>query len=47
MSGPQGMQQEMQQLYRGVRRETSFIEPELLHVGSATIESVHRRPNRG
>ena len=35
---PQGMQQEMQQIYARFGAEASFIEPEVLKVGSATIE---------
>ena len=38
LSGPQGMQQEMQQIFAKFAAEASFVEPELLKVGSATIE---------
>jgi len=38
VSGPQGMQQEMQQIYANFSAQASFIEPEILKVGSATIE---------
>ena len=38
VSGPQGMQQEMQQLYAEFAAHASYIEPEVLRVGSATIE---------
>ena len=38
LSGPQGMQQEMQQIFAKFGAEASFVEPELLKVGSATIE---------
>ena len=38
VSGPQGMQQEMQQLYAEFAAQASYIEPEVLRVGSATIE---------
>ncbi|MBI4265093.1 MAG: oligoendopeptidase F [Acidobacteria bacterium] len=37
-SEPQGMQQEMQQLYAEFSAQASFIEPEILRVGSAAIE---------
>jgi oligoendopeptidase F len=37
-SGPQGMQQEMQQLYADFGATASFIEPEILRVGQPTIE---------
>jgi oligoendopeptidase F len=37
-SGPQGMQQEMQQLYANFAAQASFIEPEVLHVGKETID---------
>jgi oligoendopeptidase F len=36
---PQGMQQEMQQLYASFGAQAAFIEPEVLRVGTATIES--------
>jgi oligoendopeptidase F len=35
---PQGMQQEMQQIYAQFGAEASYIEPEILKVGSATID---------
>jgi len=38
LSEPQGMQQEMQQLYASFGAQASFIEPEVLRVGSAAIE---------
>ncbi len=38
LSGPQGMQQEMQQIFAKFGAEASFVEPELLKVGSATID---------
>jgi oligoendopeptidase F len=37
-SGPQGMQQEMQQIYARFGAEASFMEPELLKAGSAVVE---------
>ena len=37
-AGPQGMQQEMQQLAADFKAQTSYIEPELLHVGLDTLE---------
>ena len=37
-SGPQGMQQEMQQLYADFGAQAAFIEPELLKVGAETID---------
>jgi len=37
-SGPQGMQQEMQQLYADFGAHASFIEPEILRTGESTIE---------
>ena len=40
VSEPQGMQQEMQQIFAQFGAEASFIEPEILKVGSATIEKV-------
>ena len=39
VSEPQGMQQEMQQLYASFGAQAAFIEPEVLRVGTATIES--------
>src|SRR5262245_34631265 len=36
---PQGMQQEMQQLYASFGAQAAFIEPEVLRVGTTTIES--------
>ena len=38
-SGPQGMQQEMQQLYATFGAQAAFVEPEILKIGSATIET--------
>jgi oligoendopeptidase F len=38
VSEPQGMQQEMQQTFAQFGAEASFVEPELLKVGSATVE---------
>ena len=38
ISEPQGMHQEMQQIYAHLAAEASFIEPEVLKVGTATIE---------
>jgi oligoendopeptidase F len=38
-SGPQGMQQEMQQLTADFKAQTSYIEPELLHVGLDTLNA--------
>ena len=38
LSGPQGMQQEMQQLFARFGAEAAFIEPEILKVEQATIE---------
>ena len=38
VSEPQGMQQEMQQIYAQFGAEASFIEPEVLKGGTATIE---------
>jgi len=37
-AGPQGMQQEMQQLAADFKAQISYIEPELLRVGLATLE---------
>jgi oligoendopeptidase F len=37
-AGPQGMQQEMQQLYADLGATASYIEPETLRVGQAAIE---------
>jgi oligoendopeptidase F len=39
LSEPQGMQQEMQNLYASFGAQASFVEPELLRVGAQTIES--------
>jgi oligoendopeptidase F len=39
VSEPLGMQQEMQQLYAGFGAQAAFIEPELLRLGRARIES--------
>jgi len=38
VSGPQGMQQEMQHAYATFSAEASYIEPEILKLGSATID---------
>src|SRR6476619_3400135 len=38
-SGPQGMQQEMQQLTADFKAQASYIEPELLHVGLDTLDA--------
>src|SRR6185503_534955 len=38
-SGPQGMQQEMQQLTADFKAQTSYIEPELLRVGLDTLDA--------
>ena len=38
-SGPQGMQQEMQQIASQFGAQASFVEPEILKVGTATIET--------
>ena len=38
LSEPQGMQQEMQNLYAAFGAQAAFIEPELLRVGAATVE---------
>jgi oligoendopeptidase F len=37
-SGPQGMQQEMQQIYSTFAAQASYIEPELLKVGKETVD---------
>ena len=39
ISGPQGMQQEMQQIYASFGAQASYIEPEVLKVGSATVDT--------
>jgi len=39
-AGPQGMQQEMQQLTADFKAQTSYIEPELLRVGLATLDAL-------
>jgi oligoendopeptidase F len=38
LSGPQGLQQEMQQLFAKFGAEAAFVEPELLKVGKAAVE---------
>ena len=38
LSEPEGMQQEMQQIYARYGAEASFIEPEVLKIGTATVE---------
>src|SRR6185436_18218606 len=37
-SGPQGMQQEMQQLYANFAAQASYMEPEILKIGAAKID---------
>jgi oligoendopeptidase F len=37
-SAPQGMQQEMQQLYAAFGAQVSYVEPEILKAGAATVE---------
>ena len=39
LSEPQGMHQEMQQLYAEFSAQASYIEPEILRVGDATIDT--------
>jgi len=39
LSEPQGMQQEMQNLYASFGAQASYVEPELLRVGAQTVES--------
>ena len=39
LSEPQGMHQEMQQLYAEFSAQASYIEPEILRIGEATIEA--------
>jgi oligoendopeptidase F len=39
LSGPQGMQQEMQLLFARFGAEAAFVEPEILKAGTATIET--------
>jgi oligoendopeptidase F len=39
VSGPQGMQQEMQQIYAKFGAEASYMEPEILKVGGPTVET--------
>ena len=43
VSEPQGMQQEMQQLYAKFGAEAAFIEPEVLKVGQRHGREVHCR----
>src|SRR6187399_1895024 len=38
LAEPQGMQQEMQNLYAAFGAQAAFVEPELLRVGAAAIE---------
>jgi oligoendopeptidase F len=38
LSGPQGMQQEMQQIFAKFGAEAAFIEPEILKIGKGTVE---------
>ena len=47
VSGPQGMQQEMQQLYANFGAEASYIEPEILKIGERDDREVRSPPNRG
>ena len=44
LSGPQGMQQEMQQLFARFGAEAAFVEPEILKVGKETIEKAIGEP---
>jgi oligoendopeptidase F len=37
-AGPQGMQQEMQQLAADFKAQTSYVDPELLRIGIATLD---------
>src|SRR5688572_20873257 len=46
ISEPQGMQQEMQQIYAHFGAEASFIEPEVLKVGTTTIEKFRSEERR-
>ena len=39
VSEPQGMQQEMQQLYANFAGQAAFVEPEVLRIGSPTVEA--------
>ena len=39
VSEPQGMQQEMQQIYADFSAQASYIEPEVLKIGSAKVDS--------
>ena len=39
LAGPQGMQQEMQQLHADFKAQSAYLEPELLHVGGATLDT--------
>ena len=39
VSEPQGMQQEMQQLYASFAAQAAFIEPEVLRIGNAKVEA--------
>jgi len=39
VSEPQGMQQEMQQLYANFAGQAAFIEPEVLRIGSPKVEA--------
>jgi len=45
-AGPQGMQQEMQQLTADFKAQISYIEPELLHLGLDTLEGFIRAEPR-
>ncbi|MDA1184809.1 MAG: oligoendopeptidase F [Acidobacteria bacterium] len=46
LSEPQGMHQEMQQLHAEFSAQASYIEPEILRIGSATIEAYLRAEPR-
>ncbi len=39
LSEPQGMQQEMQQIYANFGAQASYLEPEILRVGAAAVET--------
>ena len=46
VSEPQGMQQEMQQLYANFAGQAAFIEPEVLRIGSPTVEAFLKSETR-
>ena len=46
-SAPQGMQQEMQQIYAEFAAQASFIEPEVLRIGAPTVEKFIAAVQRG